>query len=102
MEGLDIPEEQLARTFQVARDSTPRLAISRIVPGSQAETLNLMAGDIILTYNGNRVLSTDVLIERIAENRAPSVEMVILRDGEELAFSLKKGKVGIYTEQVFY
>lgn len=92
---MKIPQQQLVRTFQVARDSIPRLRITKIVNGSLAECLKLRAGDMIVKANGKPVSSLiELSISRFRAG-AEGVELLLRRDGKEISVRLHQGQLGI-------
>jgi YD repeat-containing protein len=77
-----------------------RVVIKSVESGSQGEQLGLKVGDILLTYAGREIANTPSFIsgrrdERQGENPR---ELVILREGERLTFSIKPGLIGAVLE----
>jgi S1-C subfamily serine protease len=97
---FQIPESDLTRTFKIDRDSISRLRIKEISADSQAEALRLRIGDVILKYDGKSITNTDEL-SSAKEAAKDTVTMILLRDGQEMSVNLKKGKIGVYTEEVY-
>lgn len=99
-EKLPIPDEQRSLVFQVARDSIPRLMISKVIPDSQADILRLQVGDIILKYNGKSITTSEEL--GAAKAKGPDVvEMVLARRDETVTVSIPRGPIGVYTKSHF-
>jgi membrane-associated protease RseP (regulator of RpoE activity) len=72
------------------------VAVQGVIAGSQAEDLGLKDGDIIVQYDGLRIESASQLINRVKEKSPEdSVEMLVLRDGQPMQFTLKGGQIGV-------
>lgn len=78
-----------------------KLVITMVFPGSQAESLGLSAGDVILNYNRKPVTTDESLKEAKAsvKQKQDEVEMVIERSGERITLKLRPGPIGLYTEE---
>ena len=61
------------------------IVITEIVPESPAEEAGLEAGDLILSMDGHQVSYRDEMIQYIDENAGREIDLVIQRDGKELA-----------------
>ena len=62
--------------------------IVQIIPGSGAESVGLHAEDIVLQVNGKEVDTREELVDIIREYRPGTrVELLVLRDGDEIEFS---------------
>lgn len=71
--------------------SVKGLKVSEITPGSQAERVGFRIGDIIISYEGDPVLSNSELSVAIAgakSQKKEHAEVVLFRDG-------KKGKIKV-------
>jgi hypothetical protein len=81
------------------RSSQPRplpdhgLLVNVVVPGSNAATHGLKAGDVLLAYNGTALLNREDL-EAVAEPGRPVV-VEIWREGQRLRRELAPGKLGV-------
>ena len=70
--------------------------VQSIVEFSQAESLDLLAGDIILEYDGVRITSAQQLVDEVKEKDENSqVEMVILRSNYPIRLVLAGGMIGV-------
>ena len=59
--------------------------IVKVLPGSEAEKIDLREDDIIVQFNGRRVLDAEDLKDFIADlKETQDVEIVVVRDGKEL------------------
>jgi len=87
-------EESSADTLNVIK-------VVDIIEGSQAQSLGLMKGDIILEYNGLQIRSTDELIKATKMNTGiDQVEMLVLRENYPLRFVLNGGFIGVRISNV--
>jgi len=85
------------------------VAIGFVAPDSQAKTLGVEPGDVIVSYNGEKIMTQAALRKQIKAARDAGVEEIpmVLRRGEEtIEIQLKPGKIGIrsaekYNEPVF-
>ena len=63
------------------------LKISAVKGASQAESLNLIPGDIILSYNGTKISSNNelsVLVAKAKYENIENIEIIIVRNGNEI------------------
>lgn len=58
------------------------------VEGSSAEEAGVKAGDLILEFDGEPVMSTLHLIDKVEEARGETVPMVVERDGERVTLDV--------------
>jgi hypothetical protein len=95
--GLDIPTTESMHTEESNQSESIGVAqVQSIVEFSQADSLDLLAGDIILEYDGVRITSAQQLVDEVKENDANSqVEMVILRDNYPIRLVLAGGMIGV-------
>jgi tetratricopeptide (TPR) repeat protein len=91
------------RKLESVAQGRVRVVVKSIVPNSQAEKLGIQVSDIITQYKNKAILDADVfLYERSLEpNTSPSQELKVLRDGKELVFIVKPGKIGIELQDQF-
>ena len=84
-------------------DGTKRLGkinkivkITNIIENSQAQSIGLKKDDIVIEYNKDIALNTAMLLHLISQTKPEdNVSMLIRREGKDLRFSLKGGKIGI-------
>jgi hypothetical protein len=70
--------------------------VQSIVEFSQADSLDLIAGDIILEYDGVRITSAQQLVDEVKNKDENSqVEMVILRSNYSKRLILAGGMIGV-------
>jgi regulator of sigma E protease len=78
---------------------TPAIAVSRVDPGSPAEAVGLQEGDIFWEVNGKRAES-NVIGDEVRAHAGEPVELVMLRNGEKLVFTIVPRLPGEYNEEV--
>lgn len=66
----------------------PAIEVSEVNPGSPGEAAGLQAGDVFLSIDGDRVDNTFRLREIVDKNAGTEIELLILRDGQELMVTL--------------
>jgi hypothetical protein len=70
--------------------------VKGVIEGTRAHELDLMKGDLIISYAGVRIHSTQTLVMETRKKRGEEViEMIIVRDRETMAFHLKRGFIGV-------
>ncbi|MBD3285999.1 PDZ domain-containing protein [candidate division WOR-3 bacterium] len=73
------------------------IVIQEVVPGSQANEVGLLPGDVIVRYNRKRIDELGDIQEakdKVADNQE-EVVMIIERDGEKERIKLAPGQIGI-------
>jgi len=77
-------------------DSVSVAQIQSIVEFSQAESLDLTAGDIIIEYDGVRITSAQQLVEEVEKKADHSqVEMIVIREKNPMQLILAGGIIGV-------
>lgn len=75
-----------------------RLAITKILPGSRADSLGLAIGDWVDEYNGKKIGNMDEYLDAIESAKAKTeITFVIMREGKAMKFTRPAGKLGVYT-----
>ena len=70
--------------------------IQSIVEFSQAESLDLIAGDIIFEYDGVRITSAQQLVDEVeGKDESSQVEMIVIRDKKPMRLILAGGMIGV-------
>ena len=70
--------------------------VQSIVEFSQAESLDLIAGDIIIEYDGVRITSAQQLVEEVEKKSGKSqVEMIVIRKKNPVRLILAGGIIGV-------
>jgi phospholipase/carboxylesterase len=74
------------------------VAVREVVPGSQADSTGIKAGDVLLSYDGRKLGAVDDLRAAIAEidKQKTEVVLVVRREGEEISFTLEPGRIGVW------
>jgi membrane-associated protease RseP (regulator of RpoE activity) len=71
--------------------------VDRIIDGSQAQELGIQSGDLVVQYDGEKITDPGDLIRAVKQKSdAPSVGMVLLRNGTPLNLTLRGGFIGIH------
>lgn len=87
--------------FYVLHDS---VMVTNIIPGGASEKAGLMAGDRILEVDGKQMcgigISNDSVRGRILGEEGKKVKIKILRDGQQMDFSIRRSPVEV--ESVYY
>ena len=81
-----------------------RPAIWRVLPHSQAETLGLAPGDVVVSYNDEPVKTTEDLVQlQFRAVASPGhVPMTVLRGDEEMNLQVEPGVLGILPDAERY
>jgi hypothetical protein len=70
--------------------------IQSILEFSQAESLDLIAGDIIIEYDGVRITNAQQLVEEVEKKSEKSqVEMIVIREKNPVWLTLTGGIIGV-------
>ena len=70
--------------------------IMSVVEFSQAQTLDLTAGDIIIEYDGVRISSAQQLVEEVEKKSENSqVDMIVIREKNSMRLILAGGTIGV-------
>ena len=70
--------------------------IMSVVEFSQAQSLDLTAGDIIIEYDGVRISSAQQLVEEVAKKAENSqVDMIVIREKNAMRLILAGGIIGV-------
>ena len=88
-ENIQTDEANQVESLSVAQ-------IQSIVEFSQAESLDLTAGDIIIEYDGVRITSAQKLVEEVEKKAENSqVEMIVIREKNPMRLILAGGLIGV-------
>ncbi|MBN2364911.1 MAG: PDZ domain-containing protein [Calditrichaeota bacterium] len=70
--------------------------VQGVQPGKSADEAGIKAGDVILSVNGNEVVSVnDLQIKIASKNPGELVDVQIWRDGRKISYSVKLGKAPV-------
>jgi hypothetical protein len=96
----NLPGSEIGSTY--ARLARP--AVWRVVPGTQAESVGLAPGDLIVSYNGEPVATVDDLwqLQDRAVRAGGAVSLGVLRDEQQFEVAVHSGALGILPEQARY
>jgi hypothetical protein len=87
--SMELESSNQAESIDVAQ-------IQSIVKYSQAESLDLVAGDIILEYDGIRITSAEHLVEEVGKkSESNQVEMIVIREKNPMRLILAGGIIGV-------
>ena len=88
-----------AKTSLIARDPPATgCLVTATSPDGNAEAAGIKAGDVIVSYNGHAVPTSDELVkerEAAAASGAEAVAVVVVRDGREQTMQVKPGRLGL-------
>ena len=93
----DITTLENVQTDQLNQAESVSVAqIQGVVEFSQAESLNLIAGDIIIEYDGVHITSAEQLVEEVGEKAENGqVEMLVIREKNPMRLILAGGIIGV-------
>ena len=90
-------------TIGVMPDINP--IVASVIAGEPAERAGLLAGDVVLAVNGERMVTRTQLVETISANGDQEIELTIQREGREQAVRATpeqrgdRGMLGIYVTE---
>ena len=95
--GVQLAEISREQATDIGLDAPRGALVADVVRGdldpSPAEAAGVLQGDVILQWNGSDVASTTALMNKVALTQVDStVEMVVLREGEELPLEVVVGR----------
>ena len=79
--------------------------VASVIAGEPAERAGLMAGDVVLAVNGERMVTRTQLIEAISRNGGREIELTIERDGRQQQVRATpeqrgdRGMLGVYVTE---
>ena len=95
MSGIT-PSENVQTVQENQLESLSVAQVQSIVEFSQAESLDLTAGDIIIEYDGVHITSAQQLVEEVKDKAQNSqVEMIVIRDRRPMRLILAGGIIGV-------
>jgi C-terminal processing protease CtpA/Prc len=76
-----------------------RIEVTSVIQTSPAESAGLRQGDIIASYGGEKIFSTQQLTDlRSTGERGSAVTLDIIRDGQAMRITMRRGPMGIQTQ----
>jgi hypothetical protein len=89
--GTDLYDKYLYQSGQ-----NNRVAVSSIMAGSAAEQAGMRSGDLILSYNDQRLFDSRQLQNlTTAGERGETISVTVARGGNEIALALPRGPLGV-------
>jgi hypothetical protein len=85
---------------EMSQHSEYGLKIQNFTDDSTLKTAGAMIGDIIVSYNGSKVLTVEMLQSLQAKVTDNEVVIGIVRSGQEMAYKVPKGQLGVYLKVV--
>ena len=70
--------------------------VKKVLPGSQAEVINLLENDLIVQYDGIKIISSGQLASEV-KKRSPDerFELIVIRDNRPAEYIVNGGLIGI-------
>jgi hypothetical protein len=91
--------QSAAKLSLIARDPPASgCLVTATSPDGNAEAAGIRAGDVIVSYNGHAVASSEELVkerEAVTASGAETVAVVVVREGREQTMQLKSGLLGL-------
>jgi membrane-associated protease RseP (regulator of RpoE activity) len=82
--------------FLYAAGRSNRVVVEGVLGGSAAAEAGLRTGDVILSYDGERIFKPGTLVEGTLAGRLnETVEVVVLRGGERVEVTVPRGPLGL-------
>jgi len=79
----------------------PHVLITAVSPNSQAQSVGVREGDVVMTYDGHEVASPNALIRLVSDSTGGPRDLVIRRNGRNVAFVVQPGLLGISITEEF-
>jgi C-terminal processing protease CtpA/Prc len=84
-----------------APKSVEVIEVTKVIAGSQAETLGLQKGDFIVEYDGQKVdRASQLVMETKKKNPQETVELRVVREGNPVQYFVNGGFIGIQIKTV--
>lgn len=92
-------DHNLAESFGMAQPYGA--LVSRVMPDSPADRAGIEVGDVILAFNGQRLLNSSQLPPLVGASRVEEeASLQVLRNGEELTLAVQVGRLAEDEEEV--
>lgn len=69
--------------------------IEQVLPDSPAAQIGLQSGDVIQSYDGERISQVQTLVAAVRRPGYGQRELIILRNGQSLQFQVAPGLLGV-------
>ncbi|MGD8807458.1 MAG: M50 family metallopeptidase [Chloroflexota bacterium] len=76
------------------------VVIPEVQPGSPAMAAGIQPGDVFVSVNGREVTGSDVVVEEIGSSHGKPVNLVLLRNGEEITLTVTPRVEGDYDPEI--
>jgi len=95
------PSEATQKKDEEPRPSASAVAVQSIIDNTQAQEADLRKGDIILEYGGTKITRAAELVKESKKRTDDEeVELLVIRDGEQVQVSVKGGFIGVRIKTV--
>jgi len=90
------PSETSPKKDEEPKPSASAVAVQSIIDDTQAQDVGLRKGDIILEYGGTKITRAAELVKESKKRTDDEeVELLVIRDGEQVQVSVKGGFIGV-------
>jgi len=95
------PSETTQKKDEEPRPPARAVAVQSIIDDTQAQEADLKKGDIILEYGGIKITRAAELVKESKKRTADEeVELLVIREGEQVRVSVKGGFIGVRIKTV--
>ncbi|MFH1284452.1 MAG: RIP metalloprotease RseP [Candidatus Peregrinibacteria bacterium] len=100
--NYEVFRDGMREPVTVELDQSRRIIVSDVMPGTPAEKVGLMAGDVIVSVNGAFIDDSQELIDFVEEHADETLAYLIERNGERLFYEIvpENGKIGVYLSEL--
>ena len=91
----EIGDEEYEK-YRIALDRPIHVPVSKVLSGSIADSIGIMSGDQIVSYDHKRTFNVGELDGfAMSTSSGPSIPLVVIRDGQTLHFQVPRGILGV-------
>jgi|GEM_PF-843013 len=100
------PLQEEAASAEKEEGSAPKemvsaVSVQGVVDDTQAESMGLSEGDVVLEYDGVKITNAQQLVQEVKKRAdKEQVEMVVLRDNQPVRLSVKGGYIGVRVKNI--
>ena len=95
------PSETIQKEDEEPKPSAGAVAVQSIIDDTQAQEADLRKGDIILEYGGIKINRAAELVKESKKRTTDEeVELLVIREGEQVRVSVKGGFIGVRIKTV--